>query len=102
MHIKEKSEKNENISSISTCEKNRGSSNNKPRKNEVAWNGVVIRQESGTMETFELLRSDDDTNKKPRAKKNIDLVTGMVINTRDNQEYKHDDEINDGDVGNHH
>ena len=54
------------------------------------------------MEPFELLSSDDDTNDKPRAKKNINSVAGMMINIKDNEEYEQDDEFNDGDVGNYH
>ena len=40
------------------------------------------------METFDLLSSDDDTNKKPCAKKNINYVAGMKINIGGDEEYE--------------
>ena len=39
------------------------------------------------METFDLLSSDDAANKKPCAKTNIKFVTGMTIDTGDDEEY---------------
>ena len=50
------------------------------------------------METFELLTSDDDANKKPCAKKNINYFTGMIINTGGGKKYEHNDELAEGDV----
>ena len=52
------------------------------------------------METFKFLSSDDGTNKKPSARKNINYVAGMMINTGDDEEYEHDDELNEGNVRN--
>ena len=88
------------FSSISICRKKRESPNNEPRKNKVAWNGVQIKLEPGTVKTFELFPSDDDAYKKPRAKKNIYSVADMMIHTGDNREHEHDDELDDGNVWN--
>ena len=45
-----------------------------------------------------MFSSDNDINKKPRAKKNINYVAGMVINTGDNEGYEHNDELKEGNV----
>ena len=47
-----------------------------------------------------MLSSDNDPNKKHRAKKNINSVADMMIHTGGDREHEHDDELDDGNVWN--
>ena len=99
MHIKKRSEKDASFSSIYTRKKKRGSPNGEPRKNEVACNGVEIKLEPVTVETFDLLSPDDDIDKKPCVNKNTNFGAGTTINTGDDDEYEFNNELEEGNDG---